>query len=90
MVGWGAKERGEGDRLTMNALLVARATERQCSIVSSSVSSLVSCMPSATMARLSPTKTTSIPFWSATWADGKSCAVIIAIGSFLRYIVCKV
>ena len=38
-------------------------------------------MPRATMARLSPTSTTSTPAASATCALGKSCAVITAMGS---------
>ena len=38
-------------------------------------------MPIATIARLSPTSTTSIPAASATCALGKSCAVITVIGS---------
>lgn len=42
-------------------------------------------MPRATMAKLSPTSTTSMPAWSATWALGKSCAVIMVMGSRLRY-----
>jgi len=46
----------------------------------------VSSMPSATIARLSPTNTMSIAAWSATCAEGKSWAVIIVMGSFLRYI----
>jgi len=47
-------------------------------------------MPSATMARLSPTSIMSMPAWSATWALGKSCAVIMVIGSPLRYMDCSV
>lgn len=45
------------------------------------MTSLVSSMPSATMARLSPTSTMSMPAASATWALGKSCAVIMVMGS---------
>lgn len=65
----------------MKAALVARATDRQCSSISSSKTSLVSSIPKATMARLSPTRMRSIPAASATWALGKSWAVIIVIGS---------
>ncbi len=61
--------------------MVARATDRQCSSISSTRTSLVSSMPRATMARLSPTRMTSMPAASATWALGKSCAVITVIGS---------
>jgi uncharacterized protein YfaQ (DUF2300 family) len=50
----------------------------------------VSSMPSATMARLSPTSTMSTPAWSATWAEGKSCAVIMVMGSPLRYMAWSV
>ena len=60
---------------------MARATLRQCSSISSISTSLVSSMPRATMARLSPTRTMSMPAWSATWALGKSWAVIMAMGS---------
>lgn len=45
----------------------------------------MSSIPRATMARLSPTSIMSMPAWSATWALGKSCAVIMVIGSPLRY-----
>lgn len=65
----------------MKALLVALATDRQCKSISSSRTSLVSSMPSATMARLSPTRIISMPAASATLALGKSCAVIMEIGS---------
>ena len=69
----------------MKAPLVARATDRQCSNISSTSTSLVSSMPSATMARLSPTRIISMPAVSATRALGKSWAVIIVIGSFFLY-----
>ena len=70
-----------GFGLTVKAALVARATDRQCSSISSSKTSLVSSMPRATMAKLSPTRIMSMPAASATWALGKSCAVNMAIGS---------
>lgn len=38
-------------------------------------------MPRATIARLSPTRIISMPAASATWALGKSWAVIMVIGS---------
>lgn len=60
---------------------MALATDRQCSSISSTMTSLVSSIPSATMARLSPTRTISTPAASATCADGKSCAVMTAMGS---------
>jgi len=41
----------------------------------------VEAWPSATMARLSPTRIVSIPAWSAAWAEGKSCAVNTWVGS---------
>lgn len=66
---------------TVKADLAARATLRQCKIISSSVTSFVSSIPSATMAKLSPTKIISIPARSATSAEGKSCAVSIVMGS---------
>ena len=65
----------------MKAALVARETDRQCSSISSMRTSLVSSMPRATIARLSPTRIMSMPAASATWALGKSWAVIIVIGS---------
>jgi hypothetical protein len=74
----------------VNAPFVARATDLQCSSISSINTSLVSSMPMATMARLSPTNIMSMPAWSATWALGKSCAVIMVMGSFLRYRLCSV
>lgn len=77
-------------RLTVNADLVALATLRQCKSISSTSTSLVSSMPRATMARLSPTKMMSIPAASATSADGKSCAVIIVMGSFFLCIDLRV
>jgi hypothetical protein len=54
---------GEGRRgeCTVKAALVARATDLQCSSISSISTSLVSSMPSATMARLSPTSIMSMP-----------------------------
>lgn len=70
----------------MKAALVALATDRQCSSISSTMTSLVSSMPSATMARLSPTRTMSTPAASATCAEGKSCAVMTAMGSSRRCI----
>lgn len=70
-------------RLTVKADLVALATLRQCNSISSTSTSLVSSMPRATMARLSPTRMISIPATSATSADGKSCAVMTVMGSFL-------
>ena len=69
----------------MNAVFVARATDRQCSSISSISTSLVSSIPRATMAKLSPTSIMSMPAWSATCALGKSWAVIMVMGSFLRY-----
>ncbi len=66
---------------TVKADFVARATERQCKSISSTRTSLVSSMPMATMARLSPTRTMSMPAWSATMALGKSCAVRTVMGS---------
>lgn len=74
------------NELTVKAALVALATERQCNSISSTRTSLVSSMPKATMARLSPTSTMSTPAVSATCADGKSCAVMTAMGSFRRCI----
>jgi hypothetical protein len=68
----------------VKAPFVARATDLQWSSISSINTSLVSSMPNATIARLSPTNIMSIPAWSATCALGKSCAVIMVIGSFLR------
>lgn len=69
----------------MNAVFVALATDLQWRSMSSNTISLVSSIPSATMARLSPTRTMSMPAWSATCPLGKSCAVIMAMGSpFLR------
>lgn len=68
--------------LTVNADLVALATLRQCRSISSTRTSLVSSIPKATMARLSPTRTISIPAASATCAEGKSWAVITEMGSF--------
>lgn len=56
----------------MKAPLVARATDLQCSNISSTSTSLVSSIPRATMARLSPTRIISMPAASATWALGKS------------------
>ena len=70
----------------MKAAFVALATDRQCSSISSTRTSLVSSMPRATIARLSPTSTMSTPAASATCADGKSCAVMTAIGSSRRCI----
>jgi hypothetical protein len=74
----------------VKAPFVARATDLQWRSISSINTSLVSSMPSATMARLSPTSIMSMPAWSATWALGKSCAVIMVMGSFLRYRLCSV
>ena len=74
----------------MKAPFVARATDLQWRSISSISTSLVSSMPKATMARLSPTSIMSMPAWSATWALGKSCAVIMVMGSFLRYRLCSV
>lgn len=74
----------------MNADLVALATDLQCNSISSSSISEVSSIPNATMARLSPTSIMSMPAWSATWALGKSCAVIMVMGSPLRYMDCSV
>jgi hypothetical protein len=71
--------------LTVNAPLVARATERQCNNISSTRTSLVSSMPMDTMARLSPTRMMSMPAVSATCALGKSWAVIMVMGSFFLY-----
>jgi hypothetical protein len=68
--------------LTVKAAFVARATDLQCSSISSSRTSLVSSIPNATMAKLSPTKIMSMPAASPTCALGKSCAVIIVMGSF--------
>lgn len=76
--------------LTVNADVVARATDRQCISISSTSTSLVSSIPRATIAKLSPTRTMSIPAASATCALGKSCAVSTVIGSPLLYIVRKV
>lgn len=67
---------------TRKAVLAPLATLRQCSNMSSSMTSDVSSMPSATIARLSPTRIISMPTCSATCALGKSCAVTIVIGSF--------
>lgn len=75
------------ERLTVNAAFVALATDRQCSNISSTTTSLVSSIPNATMARLSPTRIMSMPAWSATWALGKSCAVMTVMGSRLRCMV---
>lgn len=47
--------------------------------------SVVFSSPIATMPRLSPTKTTSIPAASAACALGKSCAVSMAMGSPFLY-----
>lgn len=69
----------------MNAPEVARATERQCSSISSTRTSLVSSIPIETMARLSPTRIMSTPAASATCALGKSWAVITEMGSFFLY-----
>lgn len=74
----------------MKADLAPLATDRQCSNISSSMTSLVSSMPSATMARLSPTSITSMPAASATCAEGKSCAVIMLMGSPFRYMAASV
>lgn len=52
--------------------------------------SLVSCMPRATIAKLSPTRIISMPAASATYPLGKSCAVSIVIGSPLLYKLCSV
>ncbi|CRK12260.1 hypothetical protein BN1723_017277 [Verticillium longisporum] len=52
--------------LTVKALLVARATDRQCNSISSTSTSLVSSIPKATMARLSPTRIMSMPAMSPT------------------------
>lgn len=73
-------ERIEGG-FTVKALLVALATERQCRSISSSKTSLVSSIPRATIAKLSPTRIMSMPAASATCALGKSWAVITVIGS---------
>jgi len=78
MHGFGKRNNGGH---TVKAALVARATDRQCSSISSTITSLVSSIPRATMARLSPTRIMSMPAASATWALGKSWAVIIVIGS---------
>lgn len=74
-----------GQTRTVKAALVARATDRQWRSISSSRTSLVSAMPKATMARLSPTRMVSMPAVSATWALGKSWAVIMVIGSPFLY-----
>lgn len=68
--------------LTVNALLTARFTLRQWRSISSMVTSFVSSIPIATIARLSPTSTISIPAVSATWPLGKSDAVRTVMGSF--------
>jgi hypothetical protein len=47
-------------------------------------------MPKATMARLSPTRIISMPAASATWALGKSWAVIMVMGSFFWWSVRRV
>lgn len=75
------REDAWGEVHTVKADLVARATERQCRSISSTKTSLVSSIPMATMARLSPTRTKSMPAWSATMALGKSCAVRTVMGS---------
>ena len=73
---------GLGLVLTVKALLTARFTLRQCRSISSIVTSFVSSIPIATIARLSPTRTISIPAVSATWPLGKSDAVRTVMGSF--------
>lgn len=55
-----------GGGITRSAVLAARDTERQCNNISSKMTSLVSSIPIATIARLSPTRTISIPAASAT------------------------
>ena len=77
----------EKKKLTTKADLTALVTLRQCKTISSSVTALVSFIPSATIARLSPTRTISIPALSATYAEGKSWAVSIAMGSFFLYML---
>jgi hypothetical protein len=77
-------------RLAVNADLVARATERQWSSISSNNTSLVSSIPKATIAKLSPTNIMSIPAASATCALGKSWAVSTVIGSAFLYMDRKV
>ena len=75
---------GGKDRHTQNAPPppVARPTQRINSSISSKVTSLVSFMPMATMAKLSPTNIMSMPAASATSAEGKSCAVSMVMGIF--------
>lgn len=80
----------EKKKLTTKADLTALVTLRQCKTISSSVTALVSFIPSATIARLSPTRTISIPALSATYAEGKSWAVSIAMGSFFLYMLRRV
>mgnify|MGYP006953152525 CR=1 FL=1 len=70
---------------TRKADLAPLATLRQCRSISSMRTSLVSSMPRATIASESPTRTISMPAWSATCAEGKSWAVMTVMGSFLRY-----
>lgn len=77
----------------MNADFAALDTDLQCRIISSRSTSLVSSMPKATIAKLSPTSIVSMPAVSATRPLGKSCAVIIVMGSPFLYIdrrVCSV
>ena len=72
--------------LTVKAVFAALDTERQCSNISSKSTSLVSSIPKATIAKLSPTSTISMPAASPTCPLGKSWAVIMVMGSPLLYI----
>jgi hypothetical protein len=69
----------------VKADLAARDTERQWSSISSTSTSLVSSIPRATIAKLSPTRMISIPATSATCALGKSWAVRTVMGSPFLY-----
>jgi hypothetical protein len=75
--------------LTVKAAFAALDTDRQWSNISSTNTSLVSSIPKATIARLSPTRIVSIPAASPTCPLGKSCAVIMVMGSSLLYIILR-
>lgn len=85
-----SESRKEAMKLTTKADLTALVTLRQCKTISSSVTAFVSFIPNATIARLSPTRTISIPALSATYAEGKSWAVSMAMGSFFLYMLRRV
>ena len=65
------KDGKKSRKLTTKADLTALVTLRQCKTISSRVTAFVSFIPKATIAKLSPTRTISIPALSATYAEGE-------------------